>query len=78
MRATLLTAVREIELHQVEDPVIHFPTDAVVSGDRELHLRFGSAPLPRGRPDRVPQTRRSRVRRHRHRPRFAGHHPGGR
>jgi hypothetical protein len=31
MRATMLTAVRGIELRQVPDPVIHFPTDAVVT-----------------------------------------------
>jgi threonine dehydrogenase-like Zn-dependent dehydrogenase len=31
MRATLLTSVRGIELRQVPDPVIHFPTDAVVT-----------------------------------------------
>lgn len=30
MRATLLTGVREIELHDVADPTIHNPTDAVV------------------------------------------------
>jgi threonine dehydrogenase-like Zn-dependent dehydrogenase len=31
MRATMLTAVRGIQLRQVPDPVIHFPTDAVVT-----------------------------------------------
>jgi threonine dehydrogenase-like Zn-dependent dehydrogenase len=31
MRATLLTAVRDIELQDVSDPAIHFPTDAVVT-----------------------------------------------
>src|SRR6202046_5011958 len=31
MRATMLTAVRGIELRQVDDPAIHFPTDAVVT-----------------------------------------------
>jgi threonine dehydrogenase-like Zn-dependent dehydrogenase len=31
MRATMLTSVRGIELRQVSDPVIHFPTDAVVT-----------------------------------------------
>ena len=31
MRATMLTAVRGIELRQVPDPVIHFPADAVVT-----------------------------------------------
>ena len=31
MRATMLTAVRGIELRQVADPAIHFPTDAVVT-----------------------------------------------
>jgi threonine dehydrogenase-like Zn-dependent dehydrogenase len=31
MRATMLTSVRGIELRQVVDPEIHFPTDAVVT-----------------------------------------------
>jgi threonine dehydrogenase-like Zn-dependent dehydrogenase len=31
MRATMLTSVRGIELRQVSDPEIHFPTDAVVT-----------------------------------------------
>ena len=31
MRATMLTSVRGIELRRVADPVIHFPTDAVVT-----------------------------------------------
>src|ERR1700733_1256277 len=31
MRATMLTSVRGIQLRQVPDPVIHFPTDAVVT-----------------------------------------------
>ncbi len=31
MRATMLTSVRGIELGQVADPVLHFPTDAVVA-----------------------------------------------
>src|ERR1700689_3566846 len=31
VRATMLTSVRGIELRQVSDPVIHFPTDAVVT-----------------------------------------------
>jgi threonine dehydrogenase-like Zn-dependent dehydrogenase len=31
MRATMLTSVRGIELRQVPDPVIHLPTDAVVT-----------------------------------------------
>jgi len=31
MRATMLTSVRGIELQQVSDPEIHFPTDAVVT-----------------------------------------------
>jgi threonine dehydrogenase-like Zn-dependent dehydrogenase len=31
MRATMLTSVRGIELRHVADPVIHFPTDAVVT-----------------------------------------------
>ena len=31
MRASVLTAVRDIEVQQVEDPRVHFPTDAVVS-----------------------------------------------
>jgi threonine dehydrogenase-like Zn-dependent dehydrogenase len=31
MRATMLTSVRGIELQQVSDPVIHFPTDALVT-----------------------------------------------
>jgi hypothetical protein len=31
MRATMLTSVRNIELREVSDPVIHFPTDAVVT-----------------------------------------------
>jgi hypothetical protein len=31
MRATLLTAVRDIELQDVSEPAVHFPTDAVVT-----------------------------------------------
>jgi hypothetical protein len=31
MLGTMLSAVREIELRQIEDPAIHFPTDAVVT-----------------------------------------------
>jgi hypothetical protein len=31
MRATMLTDVRDIELQQVEDPAIHYPTDALVT-----------------------------------------------
>ncbi len=31
MRATMLTSVRGIELRQVDDPAIHFGTDAIVT-----------------------------------------------
>jgi threonine dehydrogenase-like Zn-dependent dehydrogenase len=31
MRATMLTSVRGIELREVSDPTVHFPTDAVVA-----------------------------------------------
>jgi threonine dehydrogenase-like Zn-dependent dehydrogenase len=50
MRATLLTAVREIELREVKDPRIHFPTDAVVRVTAscicgsDLHPYRGNAP----------------------------------
>ncbi|MGX7677851.1 zinc-binding dehydrogenase [Jatrophihabitans sp. DSM 45814] len=50
MRATELTAVREIELREVEDPRIHFATDAVVKVTAtcicgsDLHPYRGHAP----------------------------------
>jgi threonine dehydrogenase-like Zn-dependent dehydrogenase len=50
MRATMLTGVRNIELHQADDPRIHFPTDAVVTVTAscicgsDLHPYRGDAP----------------------------------
>jgi len=50
MRATLLTAVRGIELQQVADPTIRFPTDALVTVTvtcicgSDLHPYRGDAP----------------------------------
>ena len=50
MRATLLTAVRDIQVQQAQDPVIHFPTDAIVTVTAtcicgsDLHPFRGDAP----------------------------------
>jgi threonine dehydrogenase-like Zn-dependent dehydrogenase len=56
MRATMLTSVRGIQLWQVRDPVVHFPTDAVVTVTAscicgsDLHGYRGHAPAAYPKP----------------------------
>ena len=51
MRATMLTAVRGIELRQVSRPRDSFPDRRGGDGNRELRMRIGPARVPRARRD---------------------------